>query len=338
MPASVSAVSVVVPCYRYGNFLPQCLDSVLSQEDVDVEVLVIDDASPDGSGDVARELGAADERVSVRVHDRNHGHIATYNEGLDWATGDLVLLLSADDVLLPGALARAARVFAAHPSVGLVYGPAVDHRGDGPYDGPVRRSSVVRVWPGHEWFVRRCADMDNPVPTPSAVVRGDVQRRVGGYRENAPYAGDLEMWLRIAAVSDVGVLSADQAVYRQHGDNMCARDFPAVQDTFEHSRRAYESVLDEYADVLRDVDELRRVVRREVARRALRMSLHLHVRGAGGGPDARWLQAHAEQLWPDVRRSPDWWAVRGCQVLGPSVAGRVGPAADRVRRRPRQHA
>lgn len=330
--SSVS-VSVVVPCYRYGKFLPQCVESVLSQENVDVEVLVIDDASPDGSGEVARALAAADGRVRARVHEVNRGHIATYNEGLAWAGGDLVLLLSADDVLLPGALARAAGVFAAHPSVGLVYGPAVDHVGEGPYEGPVRRSSVARVWPGHEWFVHRCTDMDNPVPTPSAVVRADVQRRVGGYREDAPYAGDLEMWLRIAAVSDVGVLTADQAVYRQHGDNMCVRDFPAVQDTFEHSRRAYESVLDEYADVLPDVDGLRQVVRREVARRALRMSLHLHVRGEGGSPDARWLQTHAEQLWPPVRRSPDWWAVRGFRALGPSVAGRVGPALDLVRGR-----
>src|SRR4051794_13884437 len=114
----MSRVSVIVPCYNYGRFLEQCVGSVLSQDGVDVEVLVIDDASPDGSAEAARALGR-DPRVQVSCHAENRGHIATYNEGLAWARGDYLLLLSADDCLTPGALTRAATLMDAHPAVGL---------------------------------------------------------------------------------------------------------------------------------------------------------------------------------------------------------------------------
>ncbi|MGA9860219.1 MAG: glycosyltransferase family 2 protein, partial [Solirubrobacteraceae bacterium] len=84
------SVTVVMPCYNYGHYLSRALTSVLSQPEVDVDVILIDDASPDGSGDVVRALAAADSRIHPILHERNHGHIATYNEGLELATGDYV--------------------------------------------------------------------------------------------------------------------------------------------------------------------------------------------------------------------------------------------------------
>src|ERR1700722_3515157 len=113
------SVSVVIPCYKYGHFLEECTQSVLeNQPGVDVRVLIIDDASPDDSADVARAIAARDPRVEVAVHAGNKGHIATYNEGLlDWADGDYSVLLSADDRLTPGALTRATALLDANPDV-----------------------------------------------------------------------------------------------------------------------------------------------------------------------------------------------------------------------------
>ena len=69
-----------------------------------------------------------DVRVEYRRHGSNHGHIATYNEGLDWASADYVLLLSADDLLTPCALRRAVGFLDLHPEVGLAYGRHIDFR------------------------------------------------------------------------------------------------------------------------------------------------------------------------------------------------------------------
>src|SRR3954451_22899935 len=130
-------VSVVIPCYKYGRFLPACVRSILDQEGVDVRVLIIDDASPDDSAQMALALAAADERVEVRVHEVNKGHIATYNEGLlGWADGDYSVLISADDLLTPGALARATAVMEADPKVGFVYGHAIVWNDSGPRPEP----------------------------------------------------------------------------------------------------------------------------------------------------------------------------------------------------------
>ena len=117
-------VSVVVPCYRYGAYLPACVASATSQPGVEVDVLIVDDASPDDSADVARSLAAADPRVRVLVNEQNMRHIATYNEGLSLVDGEYVVLLSADDLLAPGSLARAVALMEANPSVGMTYGTA----------------------------------------------------------------------------------------------------------------------------------------------------------------------------------------------------------------------
>src|SRR5262249_50316333 len=119
----MSQVDVIIPCYKYGHYLQACVESVLSQQGVVVRVLILDDCSPDNTPEVAGNLALRDGRVEYRRHTVNHGHIATYNEGLlEWASGDYVLLLSADDLLTPGALERAVRLFDSHPEVGLVYG------------------------------------------------------------------------------------------------------------------------------------------------------------------------------------------------------------------------
>ena len=122
----MSRIDVFVPCYNYGRFLSQCVNSVLRQTGVDVRVLVIDDASSDNTSEVAAALAREDVRVTVIRHSTNKGHINTYNEGIEWASADYMLLLSADDYLLPGALSRAADLMDANPELGFVFGNVIE--------------------------------------------------------------------------------------------------------------------------------------------------------------------------------------------------------------------
>src|SRR5436305_2109319 len=103
----MSTVDVYIPCYNYGRFLRACVHSVLLQQGVDVRVLIIDDASQDSSQEIAQALAREDSRVEYRRHTANLGHIETYNEGVRWIRAKYSLLLSADDMLTPGALSRA---------------------------------------------------------------------------------------------------------------------------------------------------------------------------------------------------------------------------------------
>jgi CDP-glycerol glycerophosphotransferase len=101
-------LSVVVPAYDVAAYLPACLDSVLAQASslgrVGLEVVVVDDGSPDESGAIADAYAARDERVRV-VHTANRGLGAARNEGLRHATGDLLAFADSDDVVPPGAYA-----------------------------------------------------------------------------------------------------------------------------------------------------------------------------------------------------------------------------------------
>ena len=119
-------VKVIIPCYRYAHFLTGCVESVLSQHGVDLKVLILDDASPDDTPEVSRRLAARDPRVEIRRHATNMGHLATFNEGLEWSSdAEATVLISADDLLAPGALARAVALLEDAPGVGFVYGPVV---------------------------------------------------------------------------------------------------------------------------------------------------------------------------------------------------------------------
>lgn len=141
----MSSVSVVIPSYNYAHYLPECVQSALSQAtpELEVEVLVIDDCSGDATPVVGERLAAGDPRVEFRRHQKNRGHLATYDEGLAWAHGDYCVILSADDLLVSGALARAARVLDAHPTVGFAYGRSLrfDNDASGLRPAPVSRGA-----------------------------------------------------------------------------------------------------------------------------------------------------------------------------------------------------
>ncbi|MER5527161.1 CDP-glycerol glycerophosphotransferase family protein [Streptomyces sp. NPDC002677] len=96
--------SLVVPCFKVQGFLRECLDSVLEQSFHDIEVIAVDDRSPDGSGAILDEYAARDPRVRVLHLPENVGLGHARNAGLPYATGDFLLFLDSDDTLTPGAL------------------------------------------------------------------------------------------------------------------------------------------------------------------------------------------------------------------------------------------
>jgi glycosyltransferase involved in cell wall biosynthesis len=218
----MNSIDVVVPCYRYGRYLEQCVSSVLMQSGCSTRVLIIDDASPDNTHEVAEDLARRDKRVIFSRHGFNKGHIATYNEGLEWCSAKYLLLLSADDFLLPGALGRSVALMERKPSIGFVFGKCLEQFSDEyqcPLDTPAHfKKRGTQVMSGTEFMT--LSGPRNIVPTPTAVVRTELQHHVGGYCVDLPHSGDMEMWFRLAAHGDVGIVDAYQAVYRRHTENM----------------------------------------------------------------------------------------------------------------------
>jgi glycosyltransferase involved in cell wall biosynthesis len=239
----VSTVDVVVPCYNYAHYLQQCISSVLSQRDAEVRVLIVDDCSPDNTPEIATRLAAADKRVSYVRNHKNLGLIGASNRGMiDWTEATYSLLLSADDALTPGALARATRVLDAHPNVGFVHGGAIIFAETPP--APVEPDAFDYCVTGGAQLIQEILRHGNHIPSPTALVRTEIQKRVGSYNEITRHTSDMDMWLRFAAHADVAAIRAPQACYRVHAANM-SNIFTAdpCKDAEQRIRAAEEALM-----------------------------------------------------------------------------------------------
>jgi glycosyltransferase involved in cell wall biosynthesis len=275
--SSRPSVSVVIPCYRYGHYLPDAINAAFDQDGVDVEVVIVDDASPDDSGDVAEQLAAADSRIRVVRHRRNMGHIATYNDGLKTATADFVTLVSADDLLAPGALARAVSLMIANPDVGFVYGRPIEFTGQPPGDLGRASAHFWTIWDGHSWIRLSCRRGRNFILSPEVVMRTSAVRDVGDYRPDLPHSGDLELWLRTASRWNVGRINGPvQAYYRVHDANMHLTTFAGLVNDIRHRHNAFKSLQ---AGLIPDPDRHIALAGAALATQALVGALHLLDQG-----------------------------------------------------------
>lgn len=102
-------VSVIMPAYKAEPYLAQAISSVLSQTLRDLELIVIDDCSPDRCHEIALEFAARDSRVTVLRNESNSGVARTRNRGIDLAAGDYIAFLDSDDVWHPEKLERQLR-------------------------------------------------------------------------------------------------------------------------------------------------------------------------------------------------------------------------------------
>jgi glycosyltransferase involved in cell wall biosynthesis len=328
----MSRIDVVVPCYRYGHFLRNCVRSALAQQGVEVRLLIIDDDSPDSSGEVAAALAGEEKRIEVRRHAQNCGHIATYNEGLDWATADYVLLLSADDLLPPGALGRAVRLFDAHPEVGLVCGREIRFEADQdlPQVDGALEGHASRVIPGREFLERSCRTGSNLVCTPSAVLRTRLQKEIGGFRKELPHAGDLEMWMRIAAHADIGFVDAPQGFYRVHGLNMAKTTYGRALADLEQRCLAFDTLFRTLGARIPDGNRLHEQAKRVLSEVALMQARR--VFDVGDVEGCRQLLAFVSRNCAALRRSREWRRLRVKTLIGRSATSWLLRALNRVRR------
>jgi glycosyltransferase involved in cell wall biosynthesis len=317
-------VKVIVPCYNYAEYLDGCVESILGQDGVEVRVLIADDCSPDETPDVAARIARSDDRVEHRRNEENLGLISTVNRGLAWADdGDYVVVISADDMLTPGSLQRATGVMEANPRVGLAYGSVVRFESDRPLPRTgKRRRRGTKVWSGEDWIRIRCGIGHNCIASPEAVVRTSVQRQVGFYDLASYHASELNMWLRIAAVSDVAYVKEAQALYRIHRESMLrtmlAGNGGELVD-LKTRRIAFEGFFDGDTSQLRDAARLRTMAGDALARQALWRASRAYDRdevdGSAGVSAEEWI-GFARETSPDVRRLREWWGLQLRRRIG----------------------
>jgi glycosyltransferase involved in cell wall biosynthesis len=342
---ALCTVDVVIPCYNYARYLRACVQTALAQPGVNVRVLLIDDASTDETAELGQELAATNSSVEFHRHLKNKGHIATYNEGLlDWSTSDYTVLLSADDLLTPGSLSRAVQVMEADKTIGMVYGRAIHffHEDELP-EVQAGKFSYTKYL-GAKWLEGRCRSGYNVITSPEVVVRGNIQRAVGGYRPDLPHAGDLEMWLRIAAVSNIAyVRDVPQAFYRVHSASMQRTKYQSSLIDFVQRKAAFDSFFRHWKDQTGNGSRLNDLANRALAREALWDVCRAYDHNRIDHARLDELVEFALTAYPKATSLSEYAALRRRRLLGPTLCNRsqifIAPAlvkwADRWLRKRR---
>lgn len=210
-------VSVVIPVYNMARYLPACLDSVLGQEGVEAEAVVVDDGSTD---DIQAVIAPYAGRVTY-LRTPHQGLPSALNAGVEVSGGDAIAFTDADDLLLPQSLLLRARVLQQLPGVGLVFGPALVLDESGRTAGLRKAAPRPGLLPSAQafrWLLRGCR-----IPNSTVMARREALADAGPFRQEAFPGEDWHMWLRIASRCDLYCLERPVACYRLHPGSITAR-------------------------------------------------------------------------------------------------------------------
>jgi glycosyltransferase involved in cell wall biosynthesis len=200
-------VSVIVPVFNGERYLAEAIESVLEQDYPDLELIVIDDGSTDGTVPIARGYG---DRLHL-ISQPNSGVSAARNRGLSTARGEYIAFLDADDVMLPGKLAGQAAGLEAQPELGSI------HSGWHLIDARGKRLATMEPWKDAptidlEAWLTWC-----PFYLPAMLFRREWLERIGGFNQALPQAEDADLLLRMCLEGCRTAWQKQPTVsYRQH--------------------------------------------------------------------------------------------------------------------------
>ncbi|UCD78296.1 MAG: glycosyltransferase [Desulfobacterales bacterium] len=196
-------VSVIIPTYNRAWVVKEAVDSVLTQEYDDFELIVVDDGSTD---DTRKALSACGPRIKV-LRQPNRGVSAARNRGIAAAAGHLVAFLDSDDLWLPSKLARQVDFFDNHPAAVICQTQEIWIR-NGVRVNPKKR---------HQKFSGMIFErsLELCLVSPSAVmIRKDLFDSIGGFDESLPACEDYDLWLRISCRYPVNLIDMPLIIKR----------------------------------------------------------------------------------------------------------------------------
>ncbi|MDO7885544.1 glycosyltransferase [Hymenobacter cheonanensis] len=202
-------VAVVIPCFNYGHFLAQAIDSVLQQTYQAIEIVVVDDGSTDNTQEIARRY------PQVRyVYQKNQGLSAARNRGIAQSTGEYLVFLDADDWLLPEALAINAALLQQHPEWAFCYGAYVAARENG-------KQVTMLPPPSDKPYLDLLAKGNFIAMIATVMFRRWVMTDFA-FDTSLHTCEDYDLYLRIAYHHPVGQHKQPLAAYRIHTAGMSA--------------------------------------------------------------------------------------------------------------------
>lgn len=211
-------VSVGIISYNHLTYLPTAIESVLNQTYQNIEIVIVDDGSKDGSLEFAENYARKFPNIKVFTHENhsNKGISATCNLAIEKSTGEYISILGSDDAFYSYTIEEQLKFLEENPACGMVCGVCqhIDQNGE-----KLPRIFGENVWADSDALKNMF--IENPISAPTVMVRRACYDEVGLYDTDLIYS-DYEMWLRIMVFSDwkIGFIDKFLAMYRVHTTNV----------------------------------------------------------------------------------------------------------------------
>ncbi|RZK32802.1 MAG: glycosyltransferase [Hymenobacter sp.] len=230
-------ITVGVASYNNAAYLPETLNSIRNQTYANIELLIVDDCSPDNSAEVASEWLAQNPTVNGRLirHEKNMGVCRTCNDFITYGNGEYLSLIGSDDIMLPEKLTIQAEILVNSPAkVGIVYSDAhvIDAAGRRHFSRFIQKHRQFVEIPQGDIFPILLED--NFMPVMTALIRKECFANCGAFDETLMYE-DWDILLRIARKYEFVYSDYVAAEYRIHATNATKRlrTLPALETNFK---------------------------------------------------------------------------------------------------------
>ncbi|MFD1872258.1 glycosyltransferase family 2 protein [Hymenobacter bucti] len=241
-----SKVSVILPNYNHARFLPQRIESILTQSFADFELLLLDDCSPDNSREIIKQYAAQDARIQTVFNEKNSGStFKQWNKGIALAKGEYVWLAESDDFAAPDFLETLLARLESDEEIVLAYANSVDIDENGTVTEGTWEEFLTELDPmwTHDFvtdglaLVRRFMAYRNIIPNASAVlIRASALRAIGPAPEDYRVTGDWLMWARLLAHGKVAYVSRPLNYFRSHRNTARSKNYENGLSIEEASR------------------------------------------------------------------------------------------------------
>ena len=209
-------VSIIMPVYNTGKYLPGAIESILNQAYENFEFLIFDDGSSDNSREVIETYAAMDSRIKAFYSDDNKGHVHHLNQGIKDSKGEYIARMDSDDISLANRLLTQVDYLNANPSI-AVLGSAtiqIDSFGKEKHTSKMSGSSAMTRW---------VSFFTNPLAHPTVMFRKGIFQEIGYYDKNMVPSEDYDLWLRILRKYEIANIQEPLLKYRIHGDSISVR-------------------------------------------------------------------------------------------------------------------
>jgi len=205
-------ISVVMPNYNRGAFLPEAIESILNQTFRDFEFIIIDDGSVDNSWEIIQKYSEKDTRIRAFKNDKNYHIVYTRNRGISLSETDLIAFLDSDDVAMPERLEIQLEFMKNNLDCGVC---------GSNFEIINEKSELTghKKFPENDDDIKKSFFFFNPFGQNTVIIRKRCFDEVGLYNDEYRNAEDLDMWMRIGSKYALHNIQKELVKYRVHRDN-----------------------------------------------------------------------------------------------------------------------